>query len=292
MRLLVTGSAGFLGSRATTLLGERGHDVLALTRPGGATRAHSSALEAHRIDAGHPAARSLVEGCDAVLHYAGLPDPARSRADPARAIRENVGTALNLLEACKDHGAGLVYPSTVRAGLEPLPDAYAFSKRLGELACELHEAKACPVRMTSVFGPGQVAWEGATGAIAVFAARALEGAPLVIPGDPRRRRDFLYVDDAIAAFEQVVAQGFWGETHVLASGKSTSLREVAELVRAAAGSTSPIETPGGDLPAGENESYEAPPSSLRFGVRPLAEAIQDYVDWLSASDAAQGRTRA
>lgn len=292
MRLLVTGSAGFLGSRATTLLTERGHEVLSLTRPGGAARAHSSALEAHRIDAGDPAARSLVEGCDAVLHFAGLPDPARSRADPARAIRENVGTALNLLEACKDHGAGLVYPSTVRAALEPLPDAYAFSKRLGELACELHEAKACPVRLTSVFGPGQVAWEGATGAIAVFAARALDGAPLVIPGDPRRRRDFLYVDDAIVAFEQVVAKRCWGKTHVLASGTSTSLREVAELVRAAAGSTSPIETPGGELPAGENESYEAPPSSLRFGVRPLAEAIQDYVDWLSASDAAQGRTRA
>ena len=62
-------------------------------------------------------------------------------------------------------------------------------------------------RLTSVFGPGQVAWEGATGAIASFAARALAGEPIVIAGDPERTRDFLYVDDAIGATEALVAEG-------------------------------------------------------------------------------------
>ena len=58
-----------------------------------------------------------------------------------------------------------------------------------------------------MFGPGQVAWEGATGAIAAFARRALESRPIVIPGDPRRVRDFVYVDDVVAALEAIARAG-------------------------------------------------------------------------------------
>jgi UDP-glucose 4-epimerase len=314
VRLLVTGATGFLGWRTATLLAGRGHEVIAVTRPRAAKRAAAEELESRagassgagargnghgvasviRIDAGDPAARELVAGCDAVFHFAGVPDPAGARADPAAAVRGNVGTTLNLLEGCRDHGAGLIYPSTVRAAREPPPDVYALSKWLGEEACRLHPAASAVLRLTSVFGPGQVAWEGATGAIAIFAARALEGAPIVIPGDPTRVRDFVYVDDLVPALEQVAREGRWSETLMLAGGAPVSLVEAAKLVRAAAGSSSPIETPGGNLPSGENESYEAGAESARlhFPVRPLEEAVQLYVDWLSRHPAAEGRARA
>ena len=83
MRLAVTGATGFLGWRATVVLRERGHDVLAVARPGGTPRAHAHDLEVTRIDAGDPAVRALVAGRDAVLHFAGVPDPAGARRDPA-----------------------------------------------------------------------------------------------------------------------------------------------------------------------------------------------------------------
>jgi UDP-glucose 4-epimerase len=278
MRLLVTGATGFLGSRASELLEQHGHQVVRVSRPNGAARA--AAGDAVRIDAGDPAVRDLVAGCDGVLHFAGIPDPARAREDPARAVRENAGTTLNLLEGCLEHGAGLVYPSTLRAALEPPPDPYAHSKRLGEEACRLHAAPALVVRLTSVYGPGQVPWEGATGAIASFAARALAGEPIVIDGDPERSRDFVYVDDAIAGIEALVTAGRWNETVLVASGRSTPLRVAAELVRDATGSTAPIETPGGELPAGENESYEAAPEAPLPLDLSLEEGIRRYVDWL------------
>jgi nucleoside-diphosphate-sugar epimerase len=294
VRFLVTGAAGFLGRRFTVLLRERGHEVVALVRPGGARRAGVMELEAFELDAGEPAARNLVAGCDAVLHCAGVPDPASARADPAAAVRANVGTTLNMLEACREHAAGLIYPSTVRAAGESPPDPYALSKRLGEEACRLHTGQATAVRLTSVFGPGQVAWEGATGAIAAFAARALAGEPIVIPGDPNRTRDFLYVDDLVPALEQIAVEGRWNELFTLASGVSTALVRAAELVRDAARSESEIETPGGDLPAGENESYEAQRETARLDLaaRPLEETVQLYVDWLSRHPAAEGRARA
>src|SRR5204863_6959364 len=134
---------------------------------------------------------------------------AGARADPATAVRANVGTTVNLLEGCREHGVGLVYPSTVRAAVVPPPDPYALSKRLGEEACRLHPARATVLRLTSVFGPGQVEWEGATGAIAAFAARALEGAPIVIPGNPDRSRDFVYVDDLVLVLERIASEGSW-----------------------------------------------------------------------------------
>ena len=291
MKLLVTGARGFLGWRTATLLRERGHEVSALARPGGAERALGGELSPVLLDAGEARARELVAGCDAVLHFAGVPDPTKANADPARAVRENAGTTLNLLEGCRAHGAGLVYPSTVRAAAQPPPDPYAVSKQLGEAACRVHPARATVVRFTSIFGPGQVAWEGATGAIAAFAARALEGAPIVIPGDPLRTRDFVYADDIVAALERLIAHEHWGAKLTVASGVSTPLLRAAELVRAAAGSSSEIVTPGGMLAPGENESYEAPADAggLDFGVRPLEQAIPAYVDWLRRHPAAQGR---
>ncbi|MEA2272837.1 MAG: UDP-glucose 4-epimerase, partial [Solirubrobacteraceae bacterium] len=195
--------------------------------------------------------------------------------DPARAVRENAGTPQNQLEGCLAHDAGVIYPSTVRAGEIPAPDAYAHSKRLGEEACRAHRARSAVVRLTSVFGPGQVTWEKATGAIAAFAARALDGEPIVIPGDPQRTRDFLYVDDLVDALERLAAGPAWGQTLVAGSGRPTPLVEAAELVRAAAGSDIEIELPGGELPAGENRSYELDPGAARLGLnaRPLEDAI-------------------
>jgi UDP-glucose 4-epimerase len=282
MRLLVTGATGFLGWRTAVLLRESGHAVIAVARPGGVRRAHAADLGAVELDAGGPEIRGLVAGTAAVFHFAGIPDPARAREDPVRAIRENAGTTVNLLEACLEHGAGLVYPSTIRAAVEPPPDVYALSKRLGELACRLHLAPASVVRLTSVFGPGQVAREGATGAIARFAADALAGRAIVIEGDPQRTRDFVYVDDVVPALESIAEGGRWGQTFTLASGRPSSLLRAAELVVAAVGEPVPIETPGGTLAPGENESYVAPPAEtgLPFHVRPLEEAVPLYVDWL------------
>jgi UDP-glucose 4-epimerase len=291
MKLMVTGASGFIGWRACVLLGEAGHEVVPVTRPGSRRRAASADLDPIEMDAGDPQLRDLLDGCDAVLHFAGQPSPAGAREDPAGAVRANAGTTLNLLEGCEEHGAGLIYPSSVRAAMDPPPDPYAMSKRLGEHACRFHPAPATIVRLSSVFGPGQVTWEGATGAIAAFAARAIDGEPIVIPGDPRRTRDFLYVDDLIPALAQIVADGRWNQTLTVASGVNTPLIEAAELVVETLGSDSPIETPGGDLAPGENESYDTG-VGLRFETRPLDSAVKSYVDWLRRHPAAQGRTRA
>lgn len=297
MRILVTGATGYLGWRHVVLLRERGHDVTALARPGHRERAAARELDPVELDAGSGEARDLVSGHDAVLHFAGVPDPAGAARDPARAVRENAGTTVNLLDGCAGHGAVLVYPSSARAGVEPPPDAYAMSKRLGEDACRLHRAQAVVLRLTSVFGPGQVAWEGATGAIAAFAAQALDGRPIAIPGNPQRTRDFLYVDDLVAGVERLLRDRPRERLLYAGSGVATPLLDAARLALRSAGSDVEVELPGGELPPGEDESYALEPGVARLELtpRPLPEAVAAYVDWLRhlpEQPAAQGRTRA
>ncbi|HEX8120003.1 MAG TPA: NAD(P)-dependent oxidoreductase [Solirubrobacteraceae bacterium] len=301
MRILITGATGYLGWRHAVVLRERGHEVTPLARPGHRERAAARDLEPVEVDAGSADARDLVRGHDAVLHFAGVPDPAGAARDPARAVRENAGTTVNLLDGCAEHDALLVYPSSARAGIEPAPDAYALSKRLGEEACRLHRAPAVVLRLTSVFGPGQVTREGATGAIAAFADRALGGRAISIPGNPRRTRDFLYVDDLVEGVERLVASSVAAPTTApllyAGSGVATPLVDAARLTLAAAGSDVEVETPGGQLPPGEDESYALEPGVPRLELtpRPLPEAVAAYVDWLRLHPehaAAQGRARA
>jgi nucleoside-diphosphate-sugar epimerase len=145
-----------------------------------------------------------------------------------------------------------------------------------------------------VFGPGQVTWEGATGAIAAFAARALEGRPIVIPGNPARTRDFVYVDDLVDGLERLAGEGPWDAVLHAGSGTATSLEDAARLVLAAVGGEEALELPGGTLPPGEDLSYADDPGAARvaFAPRPLAEGVDRYVAWLRAHPAAQGRARA
>jgi len=102
MKFMVTGASGFIGWRACVLLANDGHEVVPVTRPNSRRREASADLDVLRIDAGDPALRDLVQGCDAVLHFAGQPSPAGAREDPAGAVRENAGTTLNLLEGCEE----------------------------------------------------------------------------------------------------------------------------------------------------------------------------------------------
>ena len=78
------------------------------------------------------------------------------------------------------------------------------------------------------------------------------------------------------------------------SGVATPLEDAARLAVQAAGTDVPIETPGGTLPPGEDDSYALDPTVPRLAspARPLPEAVSSYVDWLRSHPAAQGRAGA
>jgi nucleoside-diphosphate-sugar epimerase len=211
------------------------------------------------VDAADPAAQDLVAGCDAVLHFAGEPSPAGARADPAGAVQRNAGTTVNLLEGCARHGAALVYPSpSAPRRCAPARTPYALSKRLGEEACRLHAARTCVVRLTSVFGPGQVTWEGRHGRHRGLRRARAAGEAITIPGDPSARATSSTSTTWCSRSRGSPSGAAWADAVTLASGTATPLRRAAELVRDAAGTDVPDPHPGRDLPPGRTSP--TPPS--------------------------------
>jgi DNA-directed RNA polymerase subunit beta' len=91
--------------------------------------------------------------------------------------------------------------------------------------------------------------------------------------------------EEILSEEELAAElgmGGDGEEEVQAEGFGPSFAEELEEL------ASEIETPGGGLAAGENESY-ASESELAFTSRPLPESVELYVDWLRRHTPAQSR---
>ncbi len=107
MMMLVTGGAGYIGSVATEELIKAGYDVVVYDN---LTQGHRQAVhpqavlvEAHLADRGALNSVFAKHDIQAVMHFAAHSVVSFSMHDPLLFIRENVGHAINLLEAMAAH---------------------------------------------------------------------------------------------------------------------------------------------------------------------------------------------
>ncbi len=184
MRVLLTGAAGFIGSRVATALGDAGHEVVALDAM--LPAAHGGDAEppegVHRVDVRDAVAvASLLDGVDVVCHQAAVVGAGVNAADaPSYGSHNDYGTTVLLAEmfaagcrrlvlassmvvygqgrySCAEHGVVDPLPRT-RADL----DAGEFEHRcpIGgeELAWQLVDEDA-PLRPRSLYAASKVAQE-------------------------------------------------------------------------------------------------------------------------------------
>jgi len=119
MKLLVTGGAGYIGSATAHLLIEAGHDVVVLDNlsmghreavPEGAVFVEADLLDAAKV--GEIFRTHTPEG---VLHFAASSLVAESMENPEKYFRNNVGGAVNLVEAMREAGTRLIIFSSTAA---------------------------------------------------------------------------------------------------------------------------------------------------------------------------------
>lgn len=123
-KLIVTGGAGYVGSVCTARLLEAGHEVVVVDD---LSTGHADAVpEGARFiegDAADATAQLLGEGkaeFDGVLHFAAKSLVGESMQDPGKYWRDNVFTAIRLLDVLREHGIGrLVFSSTAATYGEP-----------------------------------------------------------------------------------------------------------------------------------------------------------------------------
>ncbi len=124
MKILVTGGAGYIGSVATEVLVEQGHDVLVFDNLQlGHREAVAEGAAFVQGDLANPAdIESAIAGFkpEAVMHFAANSLVGESMTDPFKYLNDNVVNALNLLRAMDDHDVGkIIFSSTANLFADP-----------------------------------------------------------------------------------------------------------------------------------------------------------------------------
>lgn len=237
LRILVTGSNGFIGKRLCARLASRGFELIEHTRSMG-DLLDSTSLQS-------------LPSVDVVVHLAGRTFVPDSWSDPAGFVSTNVLVTNHVLEYCRRVGARMIFASAYVYGIPSrLPisekdatnpnNPYALSKALAEQVCEFyscnHAVDVTVLRPFNVFGPGQS--ERFLISKIIAAARAGE---LIEIEDLAPRRDYIFVDDLVCAFECVIDRPLKGyNVFNIGSGESKSVGEVAEIIRGSMNSTSRV----------------------------------------------------
>src|SRR2546423_7918277 len=268
MRALVTGGAGFIGSNLVDGLVARGDEVTIVDdlstgkreNLDGALAAGAELVESDVRDAA--AMRDVLDRArpEAVLHLAAQIYVRKSVADPAADARINVEGTINVLAAALAAGVGrFVNTSTGGAiygegqilpapeGHPVAPEApYGQSKFCAEGYCELfrrlHGLSTVSLRYGNVYGPRQDPL-GEAGVVAIFCGRLRAGERPIVFGDGLQTRDYVHVDDVVAANLAAIESGGSGAFNIGTGVETTVLELVDALAPHAQASFEPEHQP-------------------------------------------------
>jgi CDP-glucose 4,6-dehydratase len=310
-RALVTGGHGFVASHLARALLERGDSVTVLDLappPLSGLILQGVAPEVELIEADlrdADAVEAAVVGAefDVVFHLAAQTLVGPAMADPAATFAANVLGTWTLLEACrraevpalvvassdKAYGPSEDLPYREEMPLRPASPYEASKAAADVIALSYRPAYGLPVAMTrfaNVYGGGDLNFSRL---IPEAAVALLDGRRPRIRSDGSPERDFLYVDDAVAAYlaiEHAVGAGGPGAGEAFNAGgeRPHSVAEVLETIAAVAGAGLEPEYHGTGNPAGEIDRQYVDSAKLRelTGWAPqveLREGLTRTVEW-------------
>jgi UDP-glucose 4-epimerase len=268
MRVLITGGAGFIGSHLAEALLERGDEVFVLDNLSTGSIENIVHLKTeprfhYTIDTvtNEPVLAELIDRCDVVVHLAAAVGVKLIVESPVHTIETNVhGTEVVLKHANKKkklvmiastsevYGKSAQVPFAENADLVLGPSekhrwAYACSKLIDEfLALAYWKERKLPVvivRLFNTVGPRQTGQYGMV--IPTFVRQALAGHPITVFGDGTQSRSFTYVGDVVRAMVALVDEPrAIGQVFNIGNGREITIGDLAEKVRALAGSSSEI----------------------------------------------------
>lgn len=250
-RTLLVGGGGFIGRNLLDALRRAGAPVRCLELKKAAWMDDSLDLVEGDFTVPQVVDRAM-EGCDAVVHLASTVLPQSSNESPEYDISTNLVGGVRLIQCAVKRkvrkllfisSGGTVYGKTDgRPIKETHPCNPLCSYGIVKLAVEKYLALAdrlygldyCSVRLSNPYGRYQRG-DVSQGAIAVFCHRALHGLPIEIWGDGSVSRDFIYIDDVVAALLKALGStAKLGELNV-GTGHAASVNDIVSLIRAQAG---------------------------------------------------------
>lgn len=252
--VLVTGGAGFIGSHLVDALIARGDTVVVADNlsTGSKTNVHPKA----RLEIVDVASKEFDELFAAVrpslvFHLAAQMSIVRSVQDPVHDAQVNILGGIRVLRCCVRHkteriviasSGGAIYsdqgpfPATEMNPEQPR-SPYGIAKLTVDRYLDFFVAttglSAVTLRFSNVYGPRQTG-SGEAGVIAIFCHHLLHGDAPVIYGTGGQTRDYLYVDDAVAAFLAAldpIASGMYNVGTARETSVNVLLTQLLEVAR-------------------------------------------------------------
>src|SRR5690554_329294 len=225
MKILVTGTAGFIGSALALRLLERGDEVIGVDNLNDyydvrLKEARLARLTSHanftdvRMDvADRPGMEELFRKYkpQRVVHLAAQAGVRYSLENPQAYVDANLVGFMNILEGCRHHqvehlvyassssvyGANESMPFSVHDNVDHPLSLYAATKKANELMAHtyssLYGLPTTGLRFFTVYGP----WGRPDMALFLFTKSILEGKPIDVFNYGHHRRDFTYIDDIV-----------------------------------------------------------------------------------------------
>ena len=276
MKCVVTGAAGFIGSRLAARLLAAGHSVAGVDcftdyyprriKEGNLAPLRTSpsfhflAEDLNVMDLGR-----LLDGADAVFHFAAQAGVRASWGTSFEAyLANNIRATQRLLEAARGrplrrfvfassssvYGATPDLPMRETSPVQPL-SPYGVTKLAAEHLCLLyhrnHGVPALALRFFTVYGPGQ----RPDMAFHRFFQALAEGREITLYGDGSQTRDFTYVDDIVSGSLAALDGGRAGEVYNVGGGHRERLADVIRVMEEVAGRKARVvrhEAQKGDVP--------------------------------------------
>jgi UDP-glucuronate decarboxylase len=264
-RVLITGGAGFVGSHLCARLVETGHHVICLDNfftgnPENIAPLRSGA-HAHRFElVRHDVVDRYYDEVDEIYHLACPASPPHYQRNPVRTLKTAVIGTMNVLELAQATNARVLIASTSEIYGEPQvhpqrEDYWGYVNSIGKRACydegkrcgealatayaEHHGVQIRIARIFNTYGPRMREDDGRV--ISNFVTQALRNEPLTIYGDGSQTRSLCFYTDLIEGLVRLMARPRDPGPVNLGNPEELTVREIAEMVRDLAGSSSTID---------------------------------------------------
>jgi len=315
--LLVTGGAGFIGSNVVASLNEAGRADIAISDVLGSDGKWRNLARRQIADfVPPPELRRWLDGrkLEAVIHLGAISSTTATDGDAV--IENNFRLSLHLLDWCTAARTPFIYASSAATygdgqqgysddwtqdalkRLKPM-NLYGWSKQIFDLAVVERVGRKdklppqwAGLKFFNVFGPNEYHKGEMMSLVAKRFDEAKAGKTVRLfkshrPGiaDGDQRRDFIYVDDAIAVVRWLVETPAVSGIFNVGTGVARSFRELMNAMFAALGRAPAIEYI--DMPASIRDSYQyftqAETANLRRAgynadFTPLDAAVKRYVE--------------
>lgn len=255
LKILVTGSDGFIGQHVVKLAEARGHEVHKLDRK---SRLDISQLPAY-----------WFADYDVVIHLAASIDISESIDKPWKYVEDNINALKKLKQAKR-----VVFASSAAVYGEYSP--YGYTKRLGE---SLLPKNSISLRLFNPFGPGEN-HEKETHIIPLLAEAGSGGKGVTLYQRGMQIRDFIYIDDVARAFVLSAESNATGTFDLC--NEPIAIRVVANIMNVPYALDKSLRDSGdSDILVGDNR-----PLTQTIGWKPevdVREKLKNWRDWYNSS---------